>query len=460
MAENPPTSFRNLLDQGQGSSLTAICQTLHPADIADRMEGLTVGESLDLLDQLGHPKAIGVFESLPIEHQQQMAEEANRARIAPLVNEMAPDDRADLVARLSPEIVESLMPLLAAAERQDIKKLLQYEDNTAGSVMTTEYVALSQDMTADAALAAVRRQAPAHTTIYCLYAVDASRRLAGVLSLRDLIMAKPSALIRDIMKPHVISVPLNEDREQVAAKISHYNFLAMPVVDAEGRLAGIVTVDDAMDVVNEEMTEDVYALGAAGKPPEEHYLNAGVFALARQRIVWLMLLVFTGILSGMVLQSFHTTIEKMVALMFFVPLLCGSGGNAGSQSSTTIVRALATGELHMGDALRALRKELLVGLIVGVALAVLAAGRALLLRHTGENITLNAELHLALAVGLAMLATIVVAKVLGAALPILFKRIGLDPAIMSAPFIASILDILSVFVYLNLARWLVIPQLE
>ena len=452
------TRISELVRSREWRSLRFLCETLHPADLAEMMETLDCHESLDLLEELQRDDAIAVFEYLPVERQQEMVEGLNRRRMAPLINDMSPDDRADLVARLLPEVVEGLLPLLAAAERRDIKNLLQYKEDTAGSVMTTEYASLPVDTTVQEALARLRQQAPDRETIYDIYVLRPDRTLVGVLSLKDVILARPSAGVENIMNPNVISVGAAEDREEVAAKIRHYDFSAIPVVDDRDQLIGIVTVDDAMDVVDAEMTEDIYAIGAAGKPPEASYLDASVFCLARRRIIWLMLLVFTGLISGLVLQMFQGILERVIALTFFVPLLCGSGGNAGSQASTVVIRGLATGEVALKDFLPVLRKELAVGLLLGVALAVMAALRVMLLRSsTGDLAQFEFVLRLSVTVGLAMLGAIVIAKGLGASLPILFKRIGLDPALMSVPFITSILDILTLFIYLGLAKVIVIP---
>ena len=460
MTEMAAPRLKALLDSGADDELRFVCQALHPADIAGLTEGFTAKECLDLVEKLDRPEAIEVFEFLAIERQEEMVEGLNRKRMAPLINEMSPDDRADLAARLPDEVLDSLLPLLAAAERQDIKKLLTYKESSAGSIMTTDYAAVPRDITVGEALQRLRREAPDAETIYDVYVLDDERRLVGVVTLRDLILVRPSDPIEKITRTHVISAHVDDDREDVADKIRHYDFLALPVLDAGDRLVGIVTVDDAMDVVDEEMTEDMYAIGAAGKPPETDYLATGVFTMARKRVVWLMLLVFTGLASGAVLEYFQGMLHEVVALIFFVPLLCGSAGNAGSQASTVVIRALATGDVHLRDILRVLRKEICVGLIVGVALGILAGLRASLI-HVPDGAVSQLLFHvrLGLTVGLAMLCVVVLAKGLGASLPILFKSIGLDPALMSGPFITSVLDVFGLFVYLNLARLILIPVL-
>ena len=450
-----------LLDSGADDELRFVCEALHPADIAGLTEGFTAEECLDLVEKLDRPTAIEVFEFLPIERQEEMVEGLNRRRMAPLINEMSPDDRADLAARLADEVLDSLLPLLAAAERQDIKKLLTYKEDSAGSIMTTDYAAVPRDITVGEALQRLRREAPDAETIYDVYVLDDERRLVGVVTLRDMILARPTDPIEKIAKTHVIAAHVDDDREEVVDKIQHYDFLALPVVDDGDRLVGIVTVDDAMDVANEEMTEDMYAIGAAGKPPETDYLDTGVFTMARKRVVWLMLLVFTGLVSGAVLQFYQGMLREVVALTFFVPLLCGSAGNAGSQASTVVIRALATGEVRLRDLFRVLKKEICIGLVVGVAMALLAGARAALI-HSPDGAVSQLLFHvrLGLSVGLAMLCVVVIAKGLGASLPIAFKRIGLDPALMSGPFITSLLDIFGLFVYLNLARLILIPVIR
>ena len=310
--------------------------------------------------------------------------------------------------------------------------------------MTTEYASVDKDITATEALNRLRMQAPNKETVYYVYVVDHDRRLKGFVTLKDVLLAPPNQKIEQIMEEDVISVSIDENVEEVADKISHYDFLAIPVIDNDGRLVGIVTVDDILDVVEEEATEDIYHLAAAGKPLD--YLNTGIFKIAKERILWLFILVLTGFVAGAVMQRFQSQLTAVIALVFFIPVLSGTGGNAGTQTTTVIIRGLATGELEMKDIFRILFKEIRVALLVGLAMGVLTAIRAILTSPDPRLVV-----PLSLTVGLAMVGCVILAIAAGAILPILFKKIGLDPALMSGPFISSLMDVFTLLLYLGLA---------
>jgi magnesium transporter len=317
---------------------------------------------------------------------------------------------------------------------------LQYKEGTAGSILTTEYAFLSQDISASEALNELKKQAFDRETIYYVYVIDKDRKLLGFISLKDILIANGNELIKDIMNTNTISAHVNDDKEQVARNLSDYDLLAIPVVDSENKLVGIVTVDDVVDIIQQEHTEDIYKYGAAGDYVD--YMGSHPRIIAKQRILWLLVLVAMGFISGMVMEKHAYQLQAVIALAFFIPLLSGSGGNAGTQSSTVIIRGLATGEIRIRDVLRIFFKELSIGAMVGLAMGILAALRALVL---------NKDTLLAITVGLAMIATVIVATTLGAVLPLLFKKMKLDPALMSGPFIASIVDIVSLLVYFRIA---------
>ena len=436
--------LRELLTSGDHETIREVFQDLHPADGAELLSGLEPHEILDILAIVGNRTSIEVFEQLDLQAQKACLEEADPKAILPFIEGMSSDDRVDLIKEVEPETADRLMPLLAQAERDDIRRLLAYEEGTAGAIMTTEYAAIDKDTTAAEALSRLRLQAPNKETVYYVYVVDHDRKLRGFVTLKDILLARPNQSVEKIMEEDVISVSIDENVEDVADKISHYDFLAIPVIDHERRLVGIVTVDDILDVVEEEATEDIYHLAAAGKPLD--YLNAGIFKIARERVLWLFILVLTGFVAGAVMQKFQSQLTAVIALVFFIPVLSGTGGNAGTQTTTVIIRGLATGELEMKDALRILFKEIRIALLVGLAMGVLTAIRAVLTSPEKQLV-----LPLSLTVGLSMVGCVILATAAGAVLPILFKKVGLDPALMSGPFISSLMDVFTLLLYLTLA---------
>ena len=436
--------LRQLLAARDHETVREVFADLHPSDGAELISGLVPHEILDILAIIGNRSSIEIFEQLDLAVQKVCLEEADPKAILPFIEEMSSDDRVDLIKEVEPEIADRLMPLLAQAERDDIRRLLAYEEGTAGAIMTTEYASVDKDITATEALNRLRMQAPNKETVYYVYVVDHDRRLKGFVTLKDVLLAPPNQKIEQIMEEDVISVSIDENVEEVADKISHYDFLAIPVIDNDRRLVGIVTVDDILDVVEEEATEDIYHLAAAGKPLD--YLNTGIFKIAKERILWLFILVLTGFVAGAVMQRFQSQLTAVIALVFFIPVLSGTGGNAGTQTTTVIIRGLATGELEMKDIFRILFKEIRVALLVGLAMGVLTAIRAILTSPDPRLVV-----PLSLTVGLAMVGCVILAIAAGAILPILFKKIGLDPALMSGPFISSLMDVFTLLLYLGLA---------
>ncbi|MCA9395095.1 MAG: magnesium transporter [Candidatus Omnitrophica bacterium] len=413
---------------------------MHTYDIFILCENLEDDEIAECIKSLGIPVGIELFEQFDDERKKDIFNCFNKEWMADILEEMSPDERADFVVKLPDERVEEILPLVARAERIDIKKLINYKEDSAGSILTTEYAYLPQDVTAKAAIEKIKLQAFDRETIYYIYVIDHDRKLLGIVSLRDILVAPPQQTIREFMNPNVISVNVNDDKEEVARKFSQYDFLAMPVVDDASKLVGIVTVDDVMDVFEEEATEDIYKLGAAGEYLD--YMKSHPFMLARQRTVWLLILVVVGCTSALILERNEHALQTAVALSFFIPLLLGAGGNAGTQSSTVVIRGLATEDIKLHDYLLVWRKEVMVGAMVGSIMAVLGALLALVI---------HSDPRLGLVVGSAMITSVMLAVSLGALLPMLFKKLKLDPALMSGPFITSIVDIVSLLVYFKIA---------
>ena len=359
---------------------------------------------------------------------------------------MSPDDRARLFDELPAKVVRSLLSQLSPQERQATALLLGYEADTAGRIMTPEYIALKEQWTIFRALEYLRSRADVSETIYYLYVTDAARRLTGILSLRHLVTGQPEQTIGDLMTRDVISVRTDTDQEEVARLVQRYDFLAVPVVDTEERLVGIVTVDDLIDVIEEETTEDIYALGGV-QSGGDSYFQTNLLDVARKRVLWLSILLVTNTVTTAVIRSQQSILEQVVVLAAFIPLLIGSGGNVGAQSSTVVIRGLNTNEIDSKKAFTVIRREAIAGIILGLMLGVVVTLWAYFLQG---------NLEVALTVGASLVAISVLASTAGGTLPILFQSLGFDPALMSAPFITTIVDVLEVLLYLTLARHILI----
>ncbi|MEL6764974.1 MAG: magnesium transporter, partial [Cyanobacteria bacterium J06607_6] len=361
-----------------------------------------------------------------------------------IVDQMSPDDRARLFDELPAKIVRRLLSQMSSQERQATALLLGYEADTAGRIMTPEYIALKETWSISRALEHIRNQADISETIYYLYVTDAARQLTGTLSLRHLVMGQPEQTIGDIMTREAVSVQTDTDQEEVAQLIQRYDFLAVPVVDTEQRLVGIVTVDDVLDILEEEATEDIYTLGGV-QSGGDNYFQTNLLTVARKRVVWLSVLLLTNTVTTWVIRSQEAVLEQVVVLAAFIPLLIGTGGNVGAQSSTVVIRGINTQEVDNKSALTVIRREAIAGAFLGIMLGIVVTGWAFLLQGS---------LPVSIIVGISLVAIAILASTAGAALPFLFNAIGFDPALMSAPFITTVVDVLGVLIYLNLARYI------
>ena len=418
-------------------------RNLHPSDIAETLEesGLTPSQIVDLLVQVGNHKASDAFAQLSIDTQQVCLEASNAHTMLRFIEGMEPDDRVDLLKAVDTDVREAIMPLIAQAERNEIRRLWQYAEGTAGAVMTTEYAVLPQSITVAEALEQMRLQAPNKETIYSIHITDAQRHLLGIVSLRDLILSKPRTTLDSIMQTRVISVPHDMPEEKVAAVIAKYDLLAVPVVDGDNRLLGIITVDDVMDILEAENTEDFQRISAV-VPFDEGYFKRSMPRLFWSRFIWLAVLLFTSLLSTTIMEMNSAVLHQMVALAFFIPLVTGTCGNAGTQSATMVVRAMALGEIRPGDFLQVFRRELFMGLALGVTLGVMAYFRVFFQDH---NVWLGGT------VAVALVATLLTANLTGALLPLLLKRLHLDPALTAGPFIATVIDAVGITIYFQIA---------
>lgn len=431
-----------LLEQGNLSEAKALLEPVQPADIADAIEGLPKTMQAIVFRLLPKNEAIVVYEYLDSSIQQSLVEEFKRQEVLEIVDQMSPDDRARLFDELPAKVVTRLLEQLSPMERNATALLLGYAAGTAGRIMTPEYISLKESWTAFQALERIRSVAKYTETIYYLYVTDAARRLTGILSLRELVIAQPQQLIGEIMTRDAVSVQTDTDQEQVARLIQRYDFLAVPVVDTEQRLVGIVTVDDVIDILEAETTEDIYALGGV-QSDGDNYFQTNLWTVARRRVVWLFVLLLTNTVTGTIIKSQEAVLQQVVALAAFIPLLTGTGGNVGAQSSTVVIRGLNTDEIRVRGAWQIVLREAMAGALLGLILGCVTTVWAYLLQG---------DLSVAIAVGASLVAIALLASVSGSALPFVFRSLGLDPALMSAPFITTAVDVLGVLIYFNLAR--------
>ena len=414
---------------------------LRPVDLADVLEQLEPSLGWRLLERL--PDRAEVFTYFEPEQQVRLAREFPRATLAALVSEMPADERTDLFKRFDQNQRDALLPALAQAEREDIRKLSAYVEGTAGALLTSDYAVLRKDMTVAEALASLRTEAPDAETIYQAYVIDKKRKLLGVVSLRDLILADLGKSIKELMTSDVVSGLVTDDQEDIAKKIARYDLLALPIADERGVLTGIVTYDDAMDVVSEEVTEDIHK-SAGVSTIAGNLKDATIGLLYRKRIFWLILLVFGNLFSGAGIAHFEDIIAANIVLVFFLPLLVDSGGNAGSQSATLMVRALATGEVVMRDWLYLIGREALVALALGCTMALAVS----LLGYIRGDSTI------ALVLALSMVSIVMIGCMIGMSLPFVLSKFNFDPASASAPLITSVCDATGVVIYLFIASQL------
>lgn len=438
-------TIQSLLDAKKYSSLRDVLITMNPADIAGLFLELSP-DSLPLLFRL-LPKelAADTFVEMDEESQELLILGFSDRELKEVIDELYVDDAVDLVEEMPATVVKRILRQTAPEMRKMINEILKYPEDSAGSIMTTEYVNLRPEMTVAEALKRIRMTGVDKETIYTCYVTGPDRTLTGIVTAKALLLSQNEQKIADIMESHVISVQTMTDQEQVALMFNKYNFLALPVVDQENRLVGIVTVDDAMDVMQEETTEDIEKM-AAIVPSDRPYMRTGIWTTFKQRIPWLLILMVSATFTGMIITSFENALAAQVVLTAFIPMLMDTGGNSGSQASVTIIRGLSLNEIHFKDLFRILWKELRVGILCGTVLA--AANFIKLLLIDRVSITV------AFTVCLTLTVTVILAKLVGCSLPMLAKKIGFDPAVMASPFITTIVDAFSLLIYFQIASLL------
>lgn len=438
-----------LLEQKQYSEIKRLLKDMNAADIAVLLEDLPE-ETIPLLFRL-LPKELAAetFVEMESDAQEMLIRGFSDTELKEVVDELYVDDAVDIIEEMPANVVGRILRFADSQIRQQINNILKYPKDSAGSIMTTEYVDLKKNMTVADAIKRIRRTGLDKETIYTCYVTDSVRKLLGMVSAKTLLLAEDDDLLEDIMETNVIYCSTLDDQEEVANQLTKYDFMALPVVDGEQRLVGIVTFDDAMDILEEETTEDIEKM-AAITPSDKPYLRTSVLQIFSKRIPWLLVLMVSATFTGMIIASFEDSLAKFAVLTAFIPMLMDTGGNSGSQASVTIIRGLSLHEINMRDIGRILWKESRVGMLTGVTLAAVNFGKIMLVdRLLLGNTSITPMV--AAVVCLTLVATVFLAKLVGCSLPILAKRIGFDPAVMASPFITTIVDALSLFIYLQVA---------
>ena len=436
-----------LLDDKKFSTLRDILITMKPFDIAAVFENLQDEKMPILFRILPKELAAETFVEMDDETQEFLIHGFSDSELKEVVDELFVDDAVDLIEEMPANVVKRILRQADKDMRKQINELLKYPEDSAGSIMTTEFIVLRPDMTAEMAIKRIRRTGVDKETIYTCYVTDANNKLIGITTVKDLLLAEDDELVKSIMEENVISVTTLADQEQVAQMFSNYNFLALPVVDNENRLVGIVTIDDAIDVIQEEATEDIEKM-AAVLPSDKPYMKTSVFGLYKKRAPWLLILMLSATFTSAIISSFEAVLANVLILSSFIPMITGSGGNAGSQASVSVIRALSLGEIHFRSIFLVLWKEFRVSILCGITLAAANFVKLLLFDLNGQE---NAFM-IALVISLTLVGTIIMAKLVGSSLPLLASKVGFDPAVMANPLISTVCDSLSLLIYFGVAK--------
>ncbi len=440
-----------LLDEAP-AQIAVETEEMHPADLADVAEALPRERVAALLSALPPARAADVLEYMDDDLRTEVLERMTTRQAAALVTEMTPDDRADALEELEDETYEEILLEIPAEARRETERLIAYDADTAGGIMTTEFVSVNGDTLVEDALAGVRQLArgPKHEAMHAIYATDAQNRLQGVLSLRELLAAPEGATVGDVAWSEVVSVPPSADREQVARLTQNYDLVAIPVVDESNRIIGVVTVDDVIDALQEEHTEDVQKFGGM-EALDEPYTQISFWGMIKKRAGWLSALFLSEMLTASAMQHFSTELERAAVLALFIPLVMSSGGNSGSQATSLIIRALSLGELRVRDWWRVALREMPTGLVLGAILGIIGFSRIVLWQRLGFYDYKSHYLLLATTVGFALVGIVTFGSLAGAMLPFIMRKLGFDPASASAPFVATLVDVTGLSIYFYVA---------
>ncbi len=456
MAERTVTlteTITALMEQKKYSSARDVLVTMNASDIAAMFDDMDQALLPRLFRLLPKDTAAETFIEMDPDSQELLIHGFSDSELKEVVDELYVDDAVDLVEEMPANVVKRILRQADSETRKMINEILKYPEDSAGSIMTTEFVDLQPTLTAADAIKHIRRTGVDSETINTCYVTDHSRHLIGILSIRTIILAEDDDVIADIMEENVISVGTQDDQEDVASMFTKYNFTALPVVDAEGRLVGIVTVDDAMEVMEEEATEDIEIMGGV-TPIDKPYLKTGVMQFWKARIPWLMLMMISATFTGIILNHFEDALSTVAALTLFIPMLMGTGGNSGSQCSVTVIRALSLGDLEFSDIWAVMWKELRTGFLCGLSLAIVSFGKVMLVDHflLGND---GVTVAVALVVSLTLIIIVIAAKLVGCVLPMLAAKLGLDPAVLASPFISTIVDALALLAYFAVAQQII-----
>lgn len=430
-----------LLSEGNFKELKQLLNESNESDVAECLDELSKEDLAIVFRLLKKDEAVDIFSYMSPDTQEKLVETLSDQEVAAIVSKLYIDDAADLIDELPANLVSKVLQNASPTKRKAINEILKYPEDSAGSIMTVEYVDIKSGLTVKECFDRIRRIGLNKETVYTLYVVDADRRLIGVTTVKELLMRDYDTCINDFMEDNVITVTTNEDKEEVAKMFDKYDFLALPVVDNENRLVGIVTVDDAMDVMSEENEED-FEIMAAMTPSEDDYLKESVITQYKNRIVWLLVLMLSSIITGKIITNYEVTFSAIPLLVSFIPMLMDTGGNCGSQASTMVIRALATDEIEPKDVFKVWWKEARIGIMCGVTLGLVNGCRIFIQYH---------DLGIAIVIACTLCLTAVLAKSLGCFLPLLAKAIHLDPAYMASPLITTITDACSLAIYFNIA---------
>lgn len=452
----PNPDLKALIIGGQNEEITKFCEDSHPALVAELLQDLSFAKAWNVLKILPPLLRADIFTNLPEDYQIDLLVSMSRQDAARILTDMPPDDRTDLFKLMPEDRRSNILPAMAHAEREDIRRLASYEEGTVGSMMTSDYATLDAQLTAEQAINRLRVEAPNKETIYYAYVLDAQRKLLGFVSLRDLILARPDEKVTDIMHHDTIYAVVDEDQEIAARRLQKYDLIVMPVVDANGVLVGIITHDDAFDIIVQEQTEDMEKLVAiTGLHEAGVYLKTSPWSHFKNRVFWVMGLAVVGLIAGMIVQRFEDMLMELTILAIFMPMLADTGGNTGSQSATLVVRGIALQEIKPRDILRVLGKEIQVAVMLACVLAVIAFGRVLFFGG-GQTFPDGISLfRVGAAISLALGMQVISATLIGAMLPMIAARFKLDPAVVASPALTTIVDITGLLLYFSIARMII-----
>ena len=440
-----------LIEQKQFKTLREMFLDMNTVDIAELIDEATAEQAIVIFRLLPKEAAADAFSYMDADTREALIRVFTDKELEGILEELYIDDVTDLLEEMPANVVRRILKAVSPEDRKTINQILKFPENSAGSLITTEFVALRSTMTVEEAIAYIRKHGPDKITIYTCFVVDARRKLKGVVTVKDLLLANSDTIIGDLMETNVISAFTTDDREAAADMCQKYDLTVLPVVDTEKRLVGIITIDDILDVIEEETTEDIEKM-AAISPGDKPYLKTGVFEIFKNRIPWLLILMISSTFTGLIINSFESALASSIILTSFIPMIMNSGGNSGSQSSVTVIRSLALGDIEFKNIFKIMFKEFRVSLICGIVLAVVNFGKILLIDNLifGEGVSLM----VAAVVSITLFFTVIIAKLIGCSLPLLAKKLGADPAVMASPFITTIVDAISLLIYFQIAAML------